>query len=513
MSKKKEFGDFQTPIDLAVKIVALLSDRFDVPKWVIEPTCGRGNFIEATYSLWGTKCLYFGLEINPSYYEFVRKKYAKIDRISIVECDFFSTDWQNIFDPCAGEYGLVLGNPPWVTNSELGSLNSSNLPNKMNLQGLRGFDAKTGKANFDIAEWMLIRLVNVLPTGGVLAMLCKTATARKVLTHFWKTDEPISDENIFLIDAKKNFNVSVDACLLTLRKGGTNEQFASVYESLKATESVNRFGLLNGELVANIDTYRHCQDMDGFSNYKWRSGIKHDASKVMELNLCTDGFFNGFGEKCHLEDKYVYPLLKSSDVGNGRLAPRKYVIVTQQKIGESTDSIKTTAPETWEYLEKHSNILDARKSSIYKKQTRFSIFGVGDYSFSDWKVAISGLYKTLRFEIVPPVDGKPTMVDDTCYFFPSETEREAKFWADLLNSEECLEFLHSLVFFDAKRPINIDILRRIDFAQLARKKGMFKQAKTYLTKADFYKGKQQPLLVFEDREKYKTKNEFEKMTK
>lgn len=506
MSKRKEFGDFQTPIDLAEEVVALLENRFGAPEMIIEPTCGLGSFIEAAYLEWGDKCLYSGSEINPEYCVSARRRFVGNDRVAIMERDFFATDWQEVFSPNSGRNTFVLGNPPWVTNSELGGFDSSNLPDKSNFQGLRGFDAKMGKANFDIAEWMIIRLMEALSEDGVLAMLCKTATARKVLMHFWKTDLPVSAENIFLIDAKKNFDVSVDACLLVLRAGGKNERFASVYDSLKAINPLSRFGILNGELVANIDDYQRCRDIDGFSNYKWRSGIKHDASKVMELNLREDGFVNGFGEKCRLESEYVYPLLKSSDVGNARLVPRKYVIVTQQKVGESTDPIKKTAPETWKYLKSHAAILDARKSSIYKKRAQFSIFGIGGYSFSEWKVSISGLYKRLRFVAVPPVDGKPMMVDDTCYFFPCETENEARFWAELLNSAECLSFLHSLVFFDAKRPVNIDILRRIDFAKLARKMGVFEQAQIYLGKAGMYESEQQPLLVFEEKPKYKTKN-------
>ena len=506
MSKRKEFGDFQTPVDLTDEVVDLLSSLFGTPEAVVEPTCGQGNFIGAAYDRWGDKCLYSGSEINPEYCVSARQRFSGNDRVAIMERDFFSTDWEEVLGSCPNGHVLVLGNPPWVTNSALGSLNSANLPDKANFQGLRGFDAKTGKANFDIAEWMVIRLVEALPETAVLAMLCKTATARKVLMHFWRTDVPVSEEGLFLIDAKKSFDVSVDACLLVLRSGGKTEQFASVYESLNATTAMSRFGILNGELVANIDDYQRCRDIDGFSNYKWRSGVKHDASKVMELNLREDGFVNGFGEECWIEDEYVFPLLKSSDVGNGRLVPRKYVIVTQRKVGESTDPIKTRAPETWKYLESHASILDARKSSIYKKRAQFSIFGIGGYSFSEWKVSISGLYKRLRFEAIPPVDGKPMMVDDTCYFFPCATEGEARFWAGLLNSEECLRFLHSLVFFDAKRPVNIDILRRIDFAQLAREKGVFEQAQTYLETAGLYESKHQPLLVFEEKPKYQTKN-------
>lgn len=88
--------------------------------------------------------------------------------------DFFGEDWKENLARSAGSKVFVIGNPPWVTNSELGQLGSQNLPEKTNFQGLRGFDARTGKSNFDIAEWMLMRLVEALPSEGVLAVLCKT---------------------------------------------------------------------------------------------------------------------------------------------------------------------------------------------------------------------------------------------------------------------------------------------------------------------------------------------------
>ena len=121
--------------------------------------------------------------------------------------------------------------------------------------------------------------------------------------------------------------------------------------------------------------------------------------------------------------------------------------------------MKTTAPKTWDYLEKHQDILAGRKSSIYKNKPRYSIFGIGEYSFSEWKVAISGLYKNLKFTAIPPVNGKPQMLDDTCYLLPCKSKTEAVFWEKLLNSKICMDFLSSLIFFDAKRPVTVDILK------------------------------------------------------
>ena len=58
----------------------------------------------------------------------------------------------------------------------------------------------------------------------------------------------------------------------------------------------------------------------------------------------------------------------------------------------------------WGYLLAHADLLDARSSSIYRKRPRFSVFGVGPYTFAPWKVGISGFYKTLDFRAIGPVD-------------------------------------------------------------------------------------------------------------
>jgi hypothetical protein len=504
MTARKEYGDFQTPVILAKDVVSLITTKFGVPGSVVEPTCGLGNFLEAAYSAWGADIFYNGHEINQKYCNSANDRFKSVDNIKIEQRDFFATQWQPLLSQSNGTFTLVIGNPPWVTNATLGVLNSTNLPEKSNFQGLRGFDTKTGKANFDIAEWMIIRLVEALPKNGVLAFLCKTATARKVLIHFWQENTPISNEELYRIDAKKYFDVAVDACLLMLRKSAEANTTASVFESLHDTKPVSRFGIEHGELIANLDDYQLNKDLDGSCNYKWRSGVKHDAADVMELTPSKEGYTNGMGENVKIEDNFVYPLLKSSDLGNGRLIPRRYVVVTQTTVGEETSRIRTAAPRTWAYLEAHSGYLDFRKSSIYRKRPRFSIFGIGEYSFAPWKVAISGLYKGLRFEVVAPIKGKPTMVDDTCYFFPCATEDEARFWAGLLNKKDCIRFLHSLVFFDAKRPVNIDVLRRVDFAELSRRHGVFDQALSYLQVAGALEGKKQQMLVFEDGEEYRS---------
>ncbi|MGO9136232.1 MAG: SAM-dependent methyltransferase [Syntrophales bacterium] len=505
MSPKKEYGDFQTPESLATRVVSLVNELFGTPEIVIEPTVGLGAFLKASAERWGENSDYIGYEINKAYVDLARKSLRQFG-VQILHRDFFNEDWRCNVAQSSKNRILVIGNPPWVTNSDLGQLGSKNLPHKSNFQGLRGFDARTGKSNFDIAEWMLIQLIEAIPSNGAIAMLCKTMTARKVLRHFWKTDGGREGSRLFHIDAKADFNVAVDACLFFATGKRTDERVAMVYSDLDTASASTRFGFVAGDLVCDIDVYQAHKRLDGGSTtYTWRSGVKHDAAKVMELTRNGQILINGFGEAVKIEEDYVFPLLKSSDLGNGRIVIRRAVLVTQRHTGDDTTEIEQRAPKTWEYLMRHKDILDGRKSSIYRDRPRFSVFGIGPYSFAPWKVAISGLYKNMSFVVVPPCDKRPVMVDDTCYSIPCQSKKEADLLFELLSSVEAKAFLKSLVFADSKRPITIDVLRRISFVELARSLGKLDELKYFVHSQSAGDATELQLsLLMEPRQEYRT---------
>jgi hypothetical protein len=188
----------------------------------------------------------------------------------------------------------------------------------------------------------------------------------------------------------------------------------------------------------------------------------------MELRPEGEDYVNGLGEVINLEDHFLYPMLKSSDIGNGRSHCRNVMLVTQQVVGQDTSHIERKAAKTWEYLLAHTKHFERRASSVYRNKPAFSVFGVGPYSFSPWKVAISAFYKKLQFVCTGPVDGKPVVLDDTVYFLPCASEAEARFLEFLLTSEPATEFFLSMISWDEKRPITIDVLKRLSIAKLAK---------------------------------------------
>jgi hypothetical protein len=261
----------------------------------------------------------------------------------------------------------------------------------------------------------------------------------------------------------------VDACLLVYDSGITGTKRCDVYSALSASSKTSCFGNENDQLVADINLYekwKHLQNIDA-DNFMWRSGIKHDCSKVMELTRTDNKYVNNLGEWVDIEETFIYPMMKSSDLANDFL-PSRFMLVPQKFVGQKTKDIQNMAPKTWDYLSNYRHLFDQRKSSIYKNRPPFSIFGVGDYSFTPWKVAISGLYKQLHFVVVGPYQGKPVVFDDTCYFLACQNEEEAELIADLLNSEPANEFFSAFIFWDAKRPITAKILKKLNIMALAR---------------------------------------------
>ena len=477
-----EFGDFQTPRSLADQVLSLLVSRGIKPTAIVEPTCGKGSFVQSAMEVFD--CPLWAFEINASYLDELRPTVAK--RVTICQQDFFERDWRAFFASLPDNV-LILGNPPWATNATLGAMKSTNLPEKSNFQSRGGLAAKTGKANFDISEWMLIKLAEAIgQRSATIAMLCKTSTARKFLRHAWNTGKGVSSVSLHAINAAEHFGAAVDACLLICHLNrGAIQQTADIFNSLTQRETTQTLGFVGRELVANVAEYARLSDLEGIAYYRWRSGAKHDASRVMEFERNESGkYVNGFGEAVDLEDECVHPLLKSSDLGNGRLQPRKYVMLTQRQMGEDTKALRESAPKTWAYLLAHAAYLDARGSSIYRESARFAVFGVGPYTFAPWKVAISGLYKSLRFSVVGPFDGKPIVFDDTCYFAACDTRKEAEFLAELLQSELAKRFFSSLVFLDSKRPLTTDILHRLDIKRVAERLGREAEFRKILKSAD-----------------------------
>ncbi len=474
-SDRREYGDFQTNQFLAQKVVDYTFSKANDFEFVLEPTCGKGNFLLAAIKQSKKLKKVVGVEIyQPYVWEtkfkileyFISVKENTKPEIDIIHANAFEFSYEDLANSTQDLKTLIIGNPPWVTNSELGSIDSKNLPQKSNFKKHSGFEAITGKGNFDIGEYIsLIMLKCFNNHNGAFAFLIKNSVVKNLIYDQKQNKFRIGQTENLNIDSKKEFNVSVNACLFLTHLNCEPELTCTAFD-FYTKEKLTTFGWYKGKFVYSVQDYDESSIVDGKSTFVWRSGIKHDCSKVMELEQVNGHFKNALGEKINLENNLTYGLLKSSDLKEDKTnSYRKLTIITQKKIGQKTKYIKDKYPLTYNYLTSHIEYFDKRKSSIYKDKPSFSIFGIGDYSFAPYKVAISGLYKSTHFTLVSPFNSKPIMLDDTCYFIGFENLKMAEIAHYLVNSELVQKFLKSIIFSDSKRSINKDILMRIDFAR------------------------------------------------
>jgi len=224
--------------------------------------------------------LAIGWEINPEYIQQAKNSLSEQNtkahiNIKVENRDLFSIDWKHIEEEDGVKQPLLfIGNQPWVTNAQLGKLESKNLPKKSNFQGYSGFEAITGKSNFDISEWMLIKIAeHISRKKAAMAFIVKTSVARKIFAYIYKNRLLICNQSICHIDAKKYFNVSVDACIFYAEGclSAVNEPICPIYDDFNNTIPVKTMGFTNGKLFSDIIAYMELRSIDKKSEFSWRS--------------------------------------------------------------------------------------------------------------------------------------------------------------------------------------------------------------------------------------------------
>jgi len=235
----KDLGDFQTPSNLTDKICKYLINTGLMPDAIVEPTCGEGNFIISAIKFFPSLKYIYCVENQYKYEWFFKLNILKFSfnqkintRIEFHRDNIFKHQFSDAFIKFLdidSRTLLILGNPPWVTSSDLSALNSNNLPPKTNIKRYRGIEAITGKSNFDIAEYIILQMIQRFSGRmGKIAMLCKTSVSRNIIRSMAKLSLKISNIKELLIDARKEFNISTDAGLFVADLNPHGETFCVV---------------------------------------------------------------------------------------------------------------------------------------------------------------------------------------------------------------------------------------------------------------------------------------------
>ena len=455
----REHGDFQTPLALAREIVGRLAARGVRPDRILEPTCGAGAFLRAVRDVYGADPYVAGVELRDRYREALAPLSAA--RTTIRFGDAAELDLAAII----GRPGrlLVVGNLPWVTTDGLARMHAGRGPARTNPKDLRGLDARTGASSFDVAEFLSLRLFDVLaraPHGGTFAMLLKESVARRLVRELHRRKTPVTFAAVTRIDARRAFGVSVDACLLDVDVAAEGAPLAHVAVSPALDAPAAQTWFVTEHVVAADALLAPAAP----SGLVWRQGIKHDAAAVFELQRVEGRLVNGFGEAVEIEDDVLFPLGRARDLARGCAHDgRSYLLVPYRAMRGSEEALAAAAPRAHAYLTRHAARLDARRSSIYRGAPRFAIFGVGAYSFAPWKVAVSGLHRDPRFVVVSA--HKPVQLSDTAYALGFAARGDALLVGAVLQSAPALTALRSAIFA-GKRPVTKRLLTQLDLAAL-----------------------------------------------
>jgi hypothetical protein len=375
-----------------------LAELGGVPQRVLEPACGAGAFLIAARETFGPACELAGVEVQRERYgPALAALGARDAALQVRFADAYRFDFGAL--PWAGDGPLALiGNPPWIAADALvrsGALQ----PPRDNHKRLRGLDARTGAANFDVAEFLALKVLReAMPVGSLLALILKARVARDLIDTAARVGIGLAVLAVEPLDARRWFGAAVDAVILYARVTG--------FAAAPAAAPAPRGGAL------------------------WRAGIKHDAAAVFELVREGEIWRNGFGEIVEVPAACRYPYRKARDLHHDSALPERALIVTQTRLGQATDGLPA---DLRRYLTRHAARLSARRSSIYVGAAPFAMFGVGPYSFAPWKVGVAGLYARPHFRVLGPREGKPTLVGDTAYFVSFDERAPADAFAELMN--------------------------------------------------------------------------------
>jgi len=146
-----------------------------------------------------------------------------------------------------------------------------------------------------------------------------------------------------------------------------------------------------------------------------------------------------------VESELVFPLLRGCDVSRWYAKPEISILLTHRQ-GQKLKAIpvkelEVSYPKAYSYLKKFETLL--RKRAAFKRYFKsdapfYSIFNIGNYTFSPWKVVWREVAETVDAAVINSAECrgqiKTVIPDHTCIQIESNSEEEAHYLCALLNS-------------------------------------------------------------------------------
>ncbi len=219
-------------------------------------------------------------------------------------------------------------------------------------------------------------------------------------------------------------------------------------------------------LTARPKCLRILQRLSGGSTYVARKGVTCSVNGVFWISIqgqrpggmVIAGNVTERAKKpvattqAALESDLVYPLIRGRDVSRWLATTEIFLLLTHKK-GMRLNAIPEAEmqkeyPKTWGYLSRFESVL--RKTGIFRRYYKptdpfYSIFNIGDYTFSTHKVVIREIADSLTAAVVEPRGGKPCIPDHKLVMVEARCADEAHFLCGVLNSAPARLFVGSYV--------------------------------------------------------------------
>lgn len=485
-----QLGEYYTPRGVAELSVDELDIDDDESDTFLDPGCGSGIFlatcIDAKREALGGDLspeelvdvitdTVFGVDLNPVAVKSAKLSYllsllpmieqGNVDRL---ELPVFLTDSLKLTRDDQIRFGgdrldlsvdHLVGNPPWITwgnlSEQLRDAWREKYVKQLDLLPHYGVETRLGHANDDISVpfiWVCIH--HYLNEDGDASFVLKRdimkGPAGRLLRTQRVNSRPVTVRHIHDFNRLRPFgdDVGVHSAVYTLdTDSGTG--FPIETDSWKKRSGKPAFSsaermqdtLVHEETamipVEEDDTSSSWVRQDaesralGECEHGIRHGVKDDAKDVYSIDR---------SQLDEIEPDHVYPYIKSKHVVKYGLFGHGLHLVPIRKANEDNENeLQNNCPKTYEYLESNRNALEDRSSTWLDKGTFYNVFGLGEYTWSDYKVVWCRLGFKPHFAVVSNVDDedlgeKMVVPGDHFMFISTDDKYEAHFLCSLLNS-------------------------------------------------------------------------------
>ncbi|MGH9737567.1 MAG: Eco57I restriction-modification methylase domain-containing protein [Candidatus Acidiferrales bacterium] len=391
----------------------------------------------------------------------------------------------------------VIGNPPWVNWESLPDEYRRSTMMLWDHYGLfpkrdKGMETILGAAKYDISMLMIyVSTDKYLAPGGKIGFvlsqsLFKTAAAGQGFRRFALPDgttfgplvvedmqelkpfEGATNRTVVAVFRKGNrvhFPVPYSYWVKKATGHGSGIDFDTPYQAVAndlvtfrrwdATH-VNPDDATSAWITGKPKALRAMRNVVGRADYVARAGtFTGGANAVYWVEVLGErpgdiliiaNIIEGAKKKVErtnaaIESELVYPLLRGADVSHWTATPNAHIILTH----EPTTRLKaiperrmqTDYPKAFAYFKRFEDML--RKRAAFRRYFKedapfYSIFNIGEYTFSKWKVVWREQASGLTAAVVGPLKHKVVIPDHKLMLVALETGDEAHYMCAALNS-------------------------------------------------------------------------------